>query len=192
MVSKRIGYARVSTKKQKLTMQRQALKAAGCARIYCDDGVSGKVFPRKGLTGALDALEAGDTLVVYRQDRLGRLVLELARLLQHFLTKKIKFLSLTQAIDITTPNGRLMYHFCAVLAEHESDQTGERTKDGIEAKKITGSRFGRKPLLTPAKAVAARDMLATKNVTLTNTAKLFGVSSRTLRRAITRLENEAA
>ncbi|MBL4836421.1 MAG: recombinase family protein [Kordiimonadaceae bacterium] len=192
MVSKKIGYARVSTKKQTLTMQRQALKAAGCNRVYSDNGVSGKVFPRKGLTQALDALEAGDTLVVYKQDRLGRLVLELARLLHYFLSRKIVFLSLTQSMDITTPSGRLMYYFCAVLAEHESDQTGERTRDGMEVKKTKGSRFGRKPLLSAANAMAAREMLAAGGVTVADTARLFDVSPRTLKRAIKALESEAA
>jgi len=191
MVSNKIGYARVSTKKQTLTMQRRALKAAGCSKIYSDRGISGKVFPRKGLTKALNALTAGDTLVVYKQDRLGRLVLELAKLLQYFLEHKITLHSLTQTMDITSANGRLMYYFCAVLAEHESEQTGERTKDGMTAKKAEGSQQGRKPLLTPAKASAAREMLATQDFSLIHTAKLFGVSTRTLKRAIKRIESEA-
>ena len=192
MVSKKIGYARVSTKKQTLAMQRQALKAAGCSRIYSDNGVSGKVFPRKGLTQALNALEAGDTLVVYKQDRLGRLVLELAKLLRHLLSKKIALESLTQSMDITSASGRLMYYFCAVLAEHESDQTGERTRDGMEVKKIKGSRFGRKPLLSAANAMAARKILEADGVTIADTAKLFDVSPRTLKRALLALDSEAA
>jgi len=191
-MSKKIGYARVSKKEQNLSMQRRALKAAGCDIIFHDKGVSGKVFPRKGLDKALNALSRHDTLIVYKQDRLGRLVLELAKLLHYFLNKNIQFVSLTQTMDITTPNGRLMYHFCAVLAEHESDQTGERTKDGLEAKKAQGKKLGRKPKLSPAKARAAQEMLDTKEFTITNTAKLFGISPRTLRRAISRLERETA
>ncbi|MCZ6804833.1 MAG: recombinase family protein [Proteobacteria bacterium] len=117
--SRKIGYARVSTKDQHLDMQLIALEKAGCDKIYRDHGISGKVFPRKGLDKALKALDEGDILVVHKLDRLGRDTLELLKLLKQLEERKVRLHSLTQSIDISTASGKLTLTIFAALAEHE-------------------------------------------------------------------------
>ena len=171
-------------------MQRAALKNAGCHAIYYDRGVSGKVFPRKGLHKAFSALRSGDSLIVYKQDRLGRIVLELEKLLHDLMGRGAHLLVLSQPCDIYTAGGRFSYRLHAVLAEHESDITSERTKDGMGSRKAAGSRFGRKLKLTDEQALAAKAMLALPDMSLTKVAAVFCVSANTLKRALDRLESE--
>jgi len=187
---RKIGYMRVSTKKQSLVMQRVALKNADCDVIYYDRGISGKVFPRKGLSKALAALCAGDSLVVYRQDRLGRIVLELEKLLHDLIERGVHLCVLSQPCDIYTAGGRFSYRLHAVLAQHESDIVGERTRDGMVTRKAAGTRFGRKLKLSPEQALAAQTMLALPDMSLTKVAAVFSVTANTVKRAIDRLESE--
>ena len=113
---RKIGYARVSTKDQRLRMQRDGLNAAGCDLIFEDHGVSGKESSRSGLDTMLAELRAGDTVVVFKLDRLGRSVLHLADLLVRFQKDGIHFCSLSEGINTTTPGGKLVYHLFSALA----------------------------------------------------------------------------
>lgn len=143
-----IGYARVSTEDQDLTLQRQALEAAGCERIY-EDKKSGKNLDREGWKKARMDLRAGDTLVVWKLDRLGRNVIDLINLAEQFRDEGIDLIVLTQAIDTRTPAGRLMFNIMASFAEWERDMTAERTKAGMAAAKKVGRVMGGLPVLTP-------------------------------------------
>lgn len=185
---RKIGYARVSTKAQKLDLQISALKEAGCDVIFSDHGVSGRIAKRKGLSEALGTLQAGDTLVVYKIDRLGRSVLHLARLAQQLEHKGAGFQSISQGMNITSASGRLVFYIFAAFAEFESHINGERTKGGMEASKAKGAKFGRHLKLSDADVEKAQRMLERGAVSLGTVAGAFDVSPSTLRRAIKRVE----
>ena len=138
-----IGYARVSTDDQNLSLQTRALDAAGCTRIFTDKGISGARGSRPGLNAALLALEKGDTLVVWRLDRLGRSLIHLVRLLDELGKKGIHFHSLTENLDTNSAGGRLIFHIMAALAEYERSLISERTKAGMQAAKARGVHVGR-------------------------------------------------
>lgn len=140
---RQIGYARVSTPEQCLDLQRDALTAAGCDRIFEDFGVTGAKAARPGLDQALTALEPGDCLVVWKLDRLGRSLRHLTETLQSLADRDIGFRSLQDAIDTTTAGGRLYFHIMAALAEFERDLISERTKAGMHAAKQRGVHVGR-------------------------------------------------
>ncbi|MEY2343343.1 recombinase family protein, partial [Acidithiobacillus sp. IBUN Pt1247-S3] len=127
-----IGYARVSTQDQNLDLQREALTKAGCEKIM-EDRLSGARVERPGLTQALGDLRTGDTLVVWKLDRLGRSVRNLIDLVSSLQARDVQFKSLTDAIDTGTPSGRFFFHVMASLAEMERDLTIERTRAGLEA-----------------------------------------------------------
>ena len=184
-----IGYMRVSTKKQKLALQKELLKKAGCEVIYSDLGVSGKIYPRKGLTKALRSLKSGDQLIVYKLARPPRHVLRAALLLQYFKDKDIHFSSLTEAFDIQTPDGRFMYYFCSIMAEAESDRTGMRTKDGMRSRKAKGVKFGRKRKMSNDAVISAIKMLKAPDTSKAAVARYYDISPSTLNRNI---ENLAA
>ncbi|KIE41109.1 recombinase family protein, partial [Geobacter anodireducens] len=138
-----IGYARVSTQDQNLDLQRSALEQAGCERIY-EDQVSGSRSERPGLKAMLDFIREGDTLVVWKLDRLGRSVKGLVDLVGEFSTKGINFKSLTDSIDTTTPAGRFFFHIMASLSQMERELTVERTRAGLIAARQQGRVGGRK------------------------------------------------
>ncbi len=140
-----IGYARVSTQDQTLDLQRDALRAAGCVEIFEDQGVSGVKEARTGLDAALASLEAGDCLVVWKLDRLGRSLRHLIDTLKALSDRGIGFRSIQDAIDTTTAGGRLYFHIMAALAEFERDLISERTKAGMAAAKARGVHVGRPP-----------------------------------------------
>jgi DNA invertase Pin-like site-specific DNA recombinase len=140
---RRIGYARVSTQDQTLALQLDALKAAGCVEIFQDHAVSGASTSRPGLTEALSALELGDTLVVWRLDRLGRSLRHLIETLTTLSNDGIGFHSIHDAIDTNTAGGRLTFHIMGALAEFERDLISERTKAGMAAAKARGVHVGR-------------------------------------------------
>jgi DNA invertase Pin-like site-specific DNA recombinase len=164
----KIGYARVSTDEQNLALQRDALEAAGCTVIYQDEGISGIVIERDGLTQALGALGAGDTLVVWKLDRLGQ--------------QGVGFQSLTDGIDTTTNSGKLVFHIMGALAEFERDLIRERTKAGMKAAKKRGKHVGRPKALSPAQVQHMRELLAAGK-TQREVAELLGVSANTVGRA---------
>lgn len=142
-VTMKIGYARISTEDQSLDLQRRALNDAGCAVFFEDMGLSGALASRPGLDQALNRLEAGDVLVVWKLDRLGRSLRHLVNLLEKLERRGVGFVSLTEAIDTTTPGGRLVFHVMAALGEFERSLIAERTRAGMQAAKARGVHVGR-------------------------------------------------
>lgn len=175
-----IGYARVSTAEQNLDLQREALTHAGCQKIF-EDTISGTRTERPGLTKALDILRTGDTLVVWKLDRLGRSVKQLVDLVAELHTEGIQFHSLTDAINTGTPSGRFFFHVMASLAEMERELTVERTRAGLETARKLGRKGGRKPKMTPNKIESARQLLAS-GTPPKDVARNLGVSVPTLYR----------
>ena len=137
-----IGYARVSTQDQHLRLQQDALKAAGCIKIFTDT-VSGAKQDREGLEDALSFLREGDSLVVWRLDRLGRSLKDLIERLTQLHNRNIGFKSLTENIDTTTSGGKLIFHIFGALAEFELDIIRERTNAGLTAARARGKKGGR-------------------------------------------------
>lgn len=135
---RKIGYVRVSDRDQTEALQINALKAAGCDAIYGDHGVSGVVTKRRGLEEVLNRLEEGDTLVVWKLDRLGRSTIHLLQLLSDLRDRGVDFQAITQGIDTTTAVGRMVYGQLAVFAEYERNLISERTKAGMAAAKARG------------------------------------------------------
>lgn len=138
-----IGYARISTIDQNLDLQLDALKAAGCERVYQDEGVSGAKASRPGLKRALKRLSKDDVFIVWKLDRLGRSMRHLIELTTMFEDKGIGFRSLSDAIDTSTPGGKLYFHMMGAFAEFERNLISERTKAGMAAAKARGVRMGR-------------------------------------------------
>jgi DNA invertase Pin-like site-specific DNA recombinase len=153
-----IGYARCSTGEQILDAQKDALRAAGCAQIF-SDVASGAKNDRTGLEAALAALQAGDTLVVARLDRLGRSMPHLVATVHDLADRGVGFKSLAESIDTTSAAGRLVLHIFASLADFERELIRERTREALAAKKRRGEPVGRRPALTPSRIAAAREML---------------------------------
>jgi len=174
----------VSTSTQDLALQLDALHAAGCdpARVYQDIG-SGTIRHRPQLDAALDWMRPGDTLVVWRLDRLGRSLRHLVMLIGDLEQREIALRSITEAIDTATPAGRLQLHLFAALAQFEAELVRERTRAGLEAARARGRVGGRPPVLTSDKLDAARLMLAGGR-TVTATAKALGVHRATLYRRL--------
>lgn len=154
-----IGYARVSTSDQRLDLQQQALREAGCEKIYEDTG-SGRPADRPGLLSALDQLRSGDTFVVWKLDRLGRSVKQLVDLVSDFERDEINFLSLTDGIDTSTPAGRFFFHVMASVAQMERELIVERTRAGLDVARKRGTKVGRKPSMTESKLTSAKQLLA--------------------------------
>lgn len=182
-----IGYARVSTDEQNLDLQLNALRSAGCARIFTDVGVSGKATRRAGLDGASRMLKADDTLVVWRLDRLGRSLSHLIRTINHLERQGVHFRSLSETIDTGSSGGRLVFHMMGAMAEFEHALISERTRAGMKAAKQLGRRVGRPPALGPEQESEIMHALYGGQST-SQLAKRFGVSSRT----ITRLRQKTA
>ncbi|MBM6395302.1 MULTISPECIES: recombinase family protein [Hyphomicrobiales] len=179
----KIGYARVSTDEQNLDMQLQALKAAGCDRIYEDRGMSGAATTRPGLRRAMKALRAGDVLIVWRLDRLGRSLPHLIDVIAGLNGKEVGLQSLREQIDTTSPAGRFYLHMLAALAEFERELIRDRAIAGMAAARKRGVRLGRPRKLSPQQVNTARQKI-TNGEKLEVAAKSFGVSGLTLRRAL--------
>lgn len=177
-----IGYARVSTQDQNLDLQINALNQAGCKRVF-EDKISGSRAERPGLAKALDMLREGDTLVVWKLDRLGRSVKHLVDLVGALHQRGVQFKSLTDAIDTTTPSGRFFFHVMASLAEMERELTVERTRAGLQVARQLGRIGGRKRQMTDSKIASARKLLAS-GVPPRDVAQNLGVSVPTLYRWI--------
>ena len=177
-----IGYARVSTQDQNLELQREALIKAGCQKVF-EDKVSGARADRPGLAKVFEILREGDTLVVWKLDRLGRSVKQLVDLVGDLHQQSIQFKSLTDAIDTGTPSGRFFFHVMASLAEMERELTVERTRAGLEVARRLGRKGGRKPKMTDSKIESAKRLLAS-GVPPRDVAKNLGVSIPTLYRWI--------
>lgn len=176
------GYARVSTADQNLALQRDALTAAGCERIFTDT-MTGTSAERPGLTKALSALSAGDTLIVWKLDRLGRSLAHLVQLVADLGGRGIGFRSLSDPIDTESAGGRLVLHIMGALAEFERSLIVERTQAGLQAAKKRGRKLGRPTKLTAAQAGHARALLASGEDGRT-VARSFGVARSTLYAAL--------
>ncbi len=176
------GYARVSTADQDLALQRDALTAAGCERIFTDT-ITGTSTERPGLTKALAALKAGDTLIVWKLDRLGRSLAHLVQLIAELGGRGIGFRSLSDPIDTASAGGRLVLHIMGALAEFERSLIVERTQAGLQAAKRRGRKLGRPTKLTAAQIVHARALLASGENGST-VARSFGVARSTLYEAL--------
>jgi len=182
-----IGYARVSTDEQDLELQRAALRAAGCERIFEDHGVSAAASKRPGFEAALASLEPEDTLVVWKLDRAFRKLKQSLDTLEEFEARGIYFYATTERIDTTTALGKLTWDIRNAFAEFERRLISERTKAGLAAAKSRGATLGRKPILTDAQVAWARkELQGAPQVTAKSVALRLGVSPRTLGRALAR------
>lgn len=184
---RRIGYARVSTKDQKLRMQRDALCDVACEKVFEDHGVSGSKASRQGLDAMLEELREGDTVVVFKLDRLGRSVLHLSDLLVRFRNEGIHFCSLSEGINTTTPGGKLVYHLFSAFAEFQRDIIVENTIAGLEAARKRGTRLGRPPALEIETVMTAHQQISQKGLSLSEAARILDADRTTLGRHINRL-----
>ena len=178
------GYARVSTDDQTPALQLAALQKAGCKTVFKDGGLSGATTKRPALLRCLKKLEHGDTLIVWKLDRLGRSLCDLITMLDDLKHRGVKFRSLTEAIDTETPTGRAMWQMIGVLAELERSLISERTRAGVKAAKGRGVKFGRKPKLTPRQINHARKLIDAGE-RREDVAALLNVDRTTLYRALT-------
>lgn len=176
-----VGYARVSTQDQKPALQLDALKTAGCERVFVEKA-SGAQRDRPELQAALDYMREGDTLVVWKLDRLARSVKQLIETVEGLEEHGIGFRSLTEAIDTTTAGGKLVFHIFGALAEFERAIIRERTRAGLEAARARGRKGGRPPKLDAQDLKAARAMLADRSITVAEVAERLKVSPATLYR----------
>lgn len=179
----KLGYARVSTDDQNPALQLDALKAAGCERIYTDKGQSGALRSRPQLDKCLAALQPGDVLTVWKLDRLGRSLPHLVAVLGDLQGRGVGFLSLTEAIDTGSAAGRLLGHVFGALAEFERALLVERTRAGITAAKRRGVKLGRKPALSPEQVAHARKLIEAGD-SPGHVARLLGVARSTLYKAL--------
>lgn len=164
-------------------MQLEALKAAGCERVFTDRGQSGAKKSRPQLDKCLAELKPGDVLAVWKLDRLGRSLPHLVALLEDLQGRGVGFVSLTEAIDTGTPAGRLLGHIIGALAEFERALIAERTRAGIKAAKQRGVKLGRKPALSPEQVAHARKLLKEGEPPGT-VARLLGVARSTLYKSL--------
>lgn len=178
----KIGYCRVSTDDQNPDMQLTALKRAGCRKIFTDKA-TGSHARRPELAKCLKALDAGDTLIVWKLDRLGRSLRDLITLLDDLKGRGVAFRSLTEAIDTATPTGRAMWQMIGILAELERSLIQERTKAGRAAAQARGVKMGRKALLSAQQIAHARKLVG-QGERPNDVARLLKVSRRTVYRVL--------
>lgn len=178
-----IGYARVSTRDQNPVVQIDALAAAGCERVFTETA-SGAQRDRPELRAALDYLRAGDTLVVWKLDRLARSVRQLVETAEDLRQREIGLKVLTQQIDTMTAGGRLFFHIIGAVAEFERELMLERTHAGLVNARASGRRGGRKPAMGEAEIKRAKAMLTDPTITVEEVAHQLGVQPSTLYRHI--------
>jgi DNA invertase Pin-like site-specific DNA recombinase len=176
-----IGYARVSTQDQNPSLQTDALHEAGCEKVFTEKA-SGASRERPQLKAALEYMRSGDTLVVWKLDRLARSLKQLVETVESLGEQEIGFRSLTEAIDTTTPGGRLVFHIFAALAEFERSIIRERTKAGLAAARARGKVGGRPRSLAADGLAAAKAMLTDPNITVEDVASRLQVAPATLYR----------
>jgi len=178
-----VGYARVSTRDQNPALQLEALHSAGCEKVFTEKA-SGAQRDRPELQAALDYLRAGDALVVWKLDRLARSVRQLVETAELLQKRGIGLKVLTQAIDTTSPGGRLTFHLLAAIAEFERELTLERTQAGLAQARALGRRGGRKPAMGESEIRRAKAMLSDRSITVEEVARQMGVQPSTLYRHI--------
>jgi DNA invertase Pin-like site-specific DNA recombinase len=180
-----IGYARVSTQDQNPELQTDALKSAGCEQIFTDK-LSGATRERPELESCIKTLRKGDTLIVWRLDRLGRSLKDLVEIISELENNGIAFKSLNESIDTSSAGGKLIFHIFGALSEFERNLIRERTLAGLEAAKARGRTGGRKPKMNAKDVAKANAMLADPNITKIEVAEHFAVSRVTLDAALRR------
>ena len=178
-MNQRIGYARVSTDDQNLDLQRNALRLAGVSSIY-EEAASGKTAVRLKLDHCLKALRAGDTLVVWRLDRLGRSLADLVQIVAGLEEKGISFESITEKIETTSAAGKLVFHVFAAVAEFERNLIRERTQAGLLAARARGRSGGRKPKLDARQIREIRRLMLDPEISVSQIAERYKVSRTTI------------
>jgi DNA invertase Pin-like site-specific DNA recombinase len=174
-----IGYARVSMQDQNLDLQKDALQKAGCEKIYVDT-MTGEAKNRPGLEQAFEMLREGDTLVVWRLDRLGRSLKHLIELVQELSHRQVGFNSLQESIDTTSPSGKLVFHIFGALAEFERNLIAERTKAGLAAARARGRLGGRPKALDDKQREAVIVLYNEKKHSVKEICQIMGISRQTL------------
>ena len=187
-----IGYARVSTADQNPELQIDALKKAGCDRIFIDEGVSGSKKSRPELDKCLDHVRKGDSLVVWKLDRLGRSLPHLLEVVGDLEQRGIQFKSLQETIDTSTPGGKLVFHVFCSLAEFERDLIRERTNAGLAAARARGRNGGRPSVLTPEQVKMGKALAVNRDIPIGEICKQLGCSRATYYRQIAPLLKPAA
>jgi DNA invertase Pin-like site-specific DNA recombinase len=180
-----IGYARVSTNDQEIAAQVAALKAAGCERIYREKASGGR-WDRPELHRVLDQLRTNDVLVVWKLDRLSRSLRDVLVIMERLGEAKVEFRGLTEAIDTTTPAGRMMMQMVGAFAEFERSMLKERTKVGLDAAREEGRIGGRRPKLSPQQQAEIRKMVSKGHKTAADAARLFKIHPATVSRILAR------
>ena len=180
-----IGYARVSTDEQQLHLQKDALSKAGCEKMF-EDIASGAKDDRPGLNQAFDFAREGDTLVVWRLDRLARSLKNLIKIVSQLADKKVGLKSLQESIDTTTTGGKLVFHIFGALAEFERDVIRDRTKAGLEAARARGRKGGRPVKCDATKLDMARQQLKAPNASIKDICKALNISKATLYRHLSK------
>ncbi len=181
----RIGYARVSTLEQNPEMQIDALKAAGCEKIFSDT-VSGAKADRPGLQDALDYARKDDCLVVWRLDRLGRSLKHLIEVVEELERSGVGFVSLQEGFDTTTSGGKLIFQIFGALAEFERNLIRERTKAGLTAARARGRVGGRKEKLTPDQVATMLRMADSRQHTIAEVCAVMGITKPTYYRYLSK------
>lgn len=184
----RIGYARVSTQDQRPELQLDALSSAGCEQVF-QEKVSGRIRERPELEACLRTLRKGDTLVVWRLDRLGRSLKDLVEIIHGLEEREVAFQSITESIDTSSAGGRLIFHVFGALAEFEHNLIRDRTVAGLAAARARGRKGGRKPKLSKSDVRKAVAMLKDPMMTKTEVAAHFGISRVTLNASLDRVGN---
>lgn len=179
----KIGYARVSTRDQSAELQTYTLKDAGCEKVF-EESASGAKRDRPKLQEALSFLREGDTLVVWKLDRLARSLRQLIETVDELNERGIGFISLTESIDTTTPGGKMIFHIFGALAEFERELIRERTNAGLQAAKERGVKLGRPRSLDDSEVEIARSLKAAGKMTSAQIAAHLGISRPTLYRLI--------
>ncbi|MDH5217155.1 MAG: recombinase family protein [Gammaproteobacteria bacterium] len=175
----KIGYGRISTADQSHDLQKDALTNAGCEKIFLDT-ISGAKAKRPELEKLKEQLREGDTLIVWRLDRLGRSLRDLIDWINWLEGQGVGFVSLQENIDTTSPTGKLTFHIFGAIAEFERNLIQERTHAGLAAARARGRKGGRKPALTPKRKEALNQLYNTKQHTIAELCEMFHISKRTL------------
>jgi len=178
-----IGYARISTQDQSLDLQLDALKRAGCEKVF-SDVASGAKAARPNLEQALSHAREGDTLVVWKLDRLGRSLRHLIDTVQALSARGVGFRSLQESIDTTTPGGKLVFHVFGALAEFERDLIRERTNAGLASARARGRKGGRPKALSEKKRQQVKALIKDPSISIAEICRTLGVSRSTLYRSV--------
>ncbi|MFT3815210.1 MAG: recombinase family protein [Acidovorax sp.] len=185
----KIGYARVSTEDQHLDLQHDALRRAGCDRVF-EEKKSGATNRRPALTATLRTLREGDVLTVWKLDRLGRSLQDLIKILGKLEKRGIGFCSISDQIDTTTPAGKLVFHITGAVAEFERALISERTKAGMQAARRKGKQPGRPPALDPCQEFRAQRMVICDDIPMEIVAATLGVGKTTVWRAVQKIRSQ--